>query len=63
MTEKDLIIQNLRRENAHLKAERQRIETMIAILKTQVEELHQQIKRDRLAMSNHFRGEADNAKK
>lgn len=56
MTEKDLIIQNQRREIAKYKKAVEHLETMVLILKAQVEELHQQIKRERLAMSAGFRG-------
>lgn len=49
MTEKDLIIQNQRREISKLKAEIQQLKTTIIILKTQAEEQHTQIKRLRLA--------------
>ena len=71
MTEKDKIIQDLRRDNERLHAlidqyilgvknlqnelkqlrkENEQLKTTITILKTQVEELHQQTKRDRLAL-------------
>lgn len=65
MTEKDLIIQNQRREIAKLKKEIEHLETTVLILKAQAEELHQQIKRERLAMSAGFRGNpggSDNAR-
>ena len=58
MTEQDLAIQNLRRENAALQKKIKQLETTVLILKTQVEELHQQTKRDRLVMSEGFHGEA-----
>ena len=65
MTEQDLTIQNLRRENAALQKKIKHLETTVLILKTQVEELHQQTKRDRLAMSEGFHGVggSNNAKK
>ena len=57
MTEKDLIIQNQRRTIAEQNRKIQHLETMLLICKTQVEEFHQQIKRDRLALSRHIAGE------
>lgn len=83
MTEKDKIIQDLRRdnerlhalvdqyilgvknltaENKRLKKETEQLKTTVLILKTQAEEFHQQIKRDRMTLSEHFRGEATNGK-
>lgn len=62
MTEQDLIIQNQRREIAKLRKQIQHLETTVLILKTQAEELHQQLKRDRLALSSHLHGGGDNAK-
>lgn len=62
MTEQDLIIQNQRREIAKLRKQIQHLETTVLILKTQAEELHQQLKRDRMTLSEHFRGEVTNAK-
>ena len=53
MTEKDLIIQNQRRTIAQQNKKIQHLETMLTICKTQVEELHAQIKRERLARSSY----------
>lgn len=62
MTEKDLIIQTQRREIGKYKKAVERLETILK----QAEELHQQIKRERLSMSTGFRGNPggpDNARK
>ena len=52
-------VENLTNERKRLAKENEQLKTTITILKTQVEELHQQIKRDRLALSEHFRGETN----
>ena len=50
-------VKNLTNERKRLTKENEQLKTTILILKTQVEELHQQIKRDRLALSRHLAGE------
>lgn len=66
MIEKDLIIQNQRREIAKYKKAVEHLETTVLILKAQAEELHQQSKRARFSTSAGFRGNpggTDNARK
>lgn len=55
-------VKNMTAENKQLREENDQLKTTVLILKTQVEELHQQIKRDRLAMSSGFRGVNDGGK-
>ena len=55
-------VKNFTTENKQLRKENEQLKTTVLILKTQVEELHQQIKRDRLAMSSGFRGVNDGGK-
>ena len=50
-------VKNLTNELKQLRKENEQLKTTITILKTQVEEFHQQIKRDRLALSRHLAGE------
>jgi len=50
-------VKNLQNELGQLRKENDSLKTTVLICKTQVEEFHQQIKRDRLALSRHLAGE------
>lgn len=50
-------VKNLQNELKQLRKENDSLKATVCICKAQVEEFHQQIKRDRLALSRHFAGE------